>query len=112
MSAASVLSTAVSLVARGLKPRGFERHRLKLLRAGNEVLSLIEFQPGRDRTREMLTYVVNYGVVVPPIFRGMDPDDPAHTECHWRGRVLSAVDGREAWLPVRATDHPRWSPAS
>ncbi len=73
------------------------------MRAGDEVVSLVEIQTSRDATPHMLTFVVNYGVVVPSLFRGQDIENPTRMECHWGGRV-NGRDGTEAWWPVREND--------
>jgi hypothetical protein len=103
MSAISVLAAAVSELAMALKPLGFRRRGFKLVRTGDEVVSLIEFQPSQQKTTQALTYVVNYGVVVPSLFLGGDLRRPEYTQCHWGGRV-SGRDGKEAWWPVREND--------
>jgi len=105
MSATSVLTAAVGVMASVLKPLGFERRGLKLVRTGDEVISLIELQPSRQKTAESLTFVVNYGVVVPSLFLGRDLKKPEYTQCHWGGRV-AGVDGKEGWWPVRVDDAP------
>jgi hypothetical protein len=103
MTARAVLSSAVKIVATALSDVGFWRKGLRLVRAGDEVVSLIEIQPSRDSTAHMLTFVLNYGVTVPGCFLGKDIESPTLMECQWGDRV-NGRDGTEAWWPVRESD--------
>jgi hypothetical protein len=104
MSAKAVLTAAAGKVAAGLKARGFERRGLTFVRrAIDGFVSMIELQPFRKSTPEQLSFVINFGVIVPSLFAGDDLAKPEYGECHWGGRV-SGKDGVEIWWPVRADD--------
>jgi hypothetical protein len=107
MSAQQVLGSAVAVAGAVLKQRGFRRRGTKFTRKGGEVVSLLEFQRGRDAKAEYLTFVINYGVAVLSLLQveGVDAAKLWWTQCHWYDRV-SGEDGREAWWPVREDDHP------
>jgi hypothetical protein len=103
MTATSVLTAAMGTVALEFRKRGFQRRGLSLVRAGSEVVSLIELQPSTSKTPQKLTFVVNYGVIVPFLFQGRDLTKPIYTDCHWGGRA-AGTNGSEGWWAVRETD--------
>jgi len=104
-SAKAVLTAAAGKVAADLKARHFARRGLKFVHdsADGEFVSLIEFQLSRSSTSAQLSFVINFGVIVPSLFGGSDISKPEYTSCHWGGRV-SGKDGVESWWSVHAAD--------
>jgi hypothetical protein len=95
MTAAAVLTASERMLASQLTPRGFRRNGHKLVRVGSEVVSLIEFQPSRDRAANYLTYAVNYGVFVLSLFPG-SPLEQLQDPRAWRSRIGHSATGTTA----------------
>lgn len=107
MTAKSVLSEAARALASHLRPLGYRRSGLRFARQGEEVVSLIELQLKRGGTKDVISFVVNYGVLVPGLTgTGGGNVAPTYTDCHW-GERLAGADGTERWWTVRAGDHPQ-----
>ena len=66
-------------------------------------MSFIELQPSRRSTQEEISFVINFGVIVPSLFVGDDLTKAEYGGWHWGGRV-SGKDSVEIWWPVRARD--------
>jgi hypothetical protein len=48
---------------------------------------VIELQPSRKSRPEEISFVINFGVIVPGLFVGEDLTKPEYGGCHWGGRV-------------------------
>ena len=103
MTSRTVLADAAKKVASELRLRGFRQARLKFVRPGEEVVSLIEFQMSRSGTADYSTFVINFGVIVPRLYQGRNVAAPFHTECHWGCRVRDK-ERHERWFSVRERD--------
>ena len=66
---------------------------------------MIELQGGRSSTRDELSFVANFGVIVISLAQGRELSKTTYTDCHCGGRVRGQ-NGIERWWTVRVEDSP------